>query len=83
MSDHAELLRRQRTAFGQRLRELRTLAGLTQEQLALAAGTDRSYVVELEGAQHSPGLDLVLRLALALMVAPRDLFDVPELSSRP
>ena len=83
MSDDAELVLRQRVAFGRQLRELRTAAGLTQEAVAFRAGTDRSYLVELEAAQHSPGLDLVLRLALALGVASRDLFDVPELRTRP
>jgi transcriptional regulator with XRE-family HTH domain len=83
VSDPSELLQRQRTAFGARLRELRTSAGLTQEKVAFDAGTDRSYLVEIEGGQHSPGLELMLRLALALNVAPRDLFDVPDLSIRP
>lgn len=58
-------------------------AGLTQEDVAFGAGTDRSYLVEIEGGQHSPGLELLLRLALALGVAPRDLFDTTELSTRP
>jgi DNA-binding XRE family transcriptional regulator len=83
VSDAPDLLVRQRAAFGRRLRELRTSAGLTQETVAFAAGTDRSYLVEIEGGQHSPGLELVLRLALALRVAPRDLFDVAELSTPP
>lgn len=83
MSDADDVLLRQRAAFGRRLRELRTAAGLTQEQVAFGAGTDRSYLVEIEGGQHSLGLDLVLRLALALGVAPRDLFDAPELTSGP
>jgi len=83
VSDTPELLQRQRAALGRRLRELRKSAGLTQEDVAFSAGTDRSYLVEVENAQHSPGLELLLRLALALGVAPRDLFDVAELSEAP
>ena len=36
------------TDFGRLVRELRRTQGLTQEQLALAAGTNRRFVVELE-----------------------------------
>jgi transcriptional regulator with XRE-family HTH domain len=83
VSDPSELVQRQRDAFGARLRELRSAAGLTQEKVAFAASTDRSYLVEIEGGQHSPGLDVILRLALALGVSPRELFDAPDLRERP
>lgn len=63
-----------RAAFGARLRELRTSAGLTQERLAERAGFDRSFYVEVERGKHSLLLDRVFDLADALEVDVSDLF---------
>lgn len=52
--------------------------GITQEQLAHAAGLDRSFYVEVETGKHSIALDRVFDLAAALRVSARDL--VPDTS---
>lgn len=53
-------------AFGKVLRRLRQNAGLTQEQLALEADLQRSYVSILELGQQQPSLTTILKLADAL-----------------
>jgi transcriptional regulator with XRE-family HTH domain len=50
------------------LRELREAAGLTQEELAVAVGTDRRNVHRWEVGGHDPGGTMLLRLLSALGV---------------
>lgn len=57
-------------AFGRVLRELRTKAGLSQGQLALNAGLDRTYISLLERGLRQPTLLTLFRLAEILEVAP-------------
>ena len=57
-----------RIVFGSRLRALRESKGLTQERLALDAGLDRSFLVDVESGHHSLMLDRVFDLARALDV---------------
>ncbi|MCG9024504.1 helix-turn-helix domain-containing protein [Laribacter hongkongensis] len=60
--------------FGQRLRELRTAKGFSQETLALLSGLDRSYVGGVERGQRNVSLVNILKLATALNIEPRELF---------
>lgn len=60
-------------AFGKVLRRLRTTAGMTQEQLGLAAGLQRKYISLLELGTKAPSLATVLRIATALEVDPGEL----------
>jgi transcriptional regulator with XRE-family HTH domain len=55
---------------GDELREARHAAGLTQEQLAVAARVDRGYVSELENDHQSPTVDMLYRLCGPLGVLP-------------
>jgi transcriptional regulator with XRE-family HTH domain len=75
-----DLRSRRRNLFGERLRNERTQVGLTQEALALKAGLDRSFYVEIETARHSVTLDRVWDLADALDVPVAQLFDDPAFS---
>lgn len=61
-------------SFGERLRNLRTRAGLSQEDLAHEAGLDRTYVSGIERGVRNPSLRNIARLAGALGVPVRDLF---------
>lgn len=63
---------RRRRAFGVRLRELRTGAGLTQEGLAHLADLDRTYVGSVERGERNIALDNIWRLADALKVHPTE-----------
>ncbi len=54
--------------FRGRLRELRSEAGLTQQQLADRAGIHRVEVAKLEGGDRSPTWETVIALCRALGV---------------
>ena len=56
----------QRARMGQRIRELRLAAGLTQEDLAQLAGITRSNLTRIEAGRYSVGLDILNRIANAL-----------------
>jgi transcriptional regulator with XRE-family HTH domain len=56
--------------LGEILREAREAAGMTQEQLALAAGVDRSYVSQLERDLKSPTVQMLFRLCQAAQTSP-------------
>ena len=60
--------------FGRRLRELRTQAHLSQEELAERAGVHRTYVGGVERGERNVGLLNLLRFARALRVRPAVLF---------
>ncbi|MDP2288685.1 MAG: helix-turn-helix transcriptional regulator [Actinomycetota bacterium] len=59
--------------LGSRLRSHRESKGMTQERLALDAGLDRSFLVDVEAGHHSLMLDRVFDLAHALGVSAADL----------
>jgi len=61
--------------FGKRLRELRRLKGLTQQQLADRVGVSFTYISKLEtGALPPPRERTILALAMALDGEPDELF---------
>ena len=62
-----------RERVGLNIRNLRNSRGLSQEQLALAADVDRSYISEIELAKNSASLDVLERIAIALGVDPKEL----------
>lgn len=63
-----------REQVGLNIRNLRSSKGMSQEELALAADMDRSYVSEIELARFSASVDLLGKIARALDVAPKELF---------
>ena len=67
---------------GDRLRELRGLAGLSQDDVAQAAGISRNHYGLLESGQNSnPRLKTLQGLAYALGVRVFDL--LPDISATP
>ena len=62
-------------AFGQRLRQFREVAGLSQEKLAEMAELHRNYVGSLERGQSNVSLLAMVRLAKCLKVRPYELID--------
>ncbi|NTW38523.1 MAG: helix-turn-helix transcriptional regulator [Cellulomonadaceae bacterium] len=65
-----ELQLKRRLAFGAALRQLRTSAGLSQENLGRAAGLERAYVGHLENGRRNLSLHTMWQLADALHVTP-------------
>ena len=61
--------RRVGLAFGATLRAARRRKGMTQEQLADAAGLDRTFPTLLERGLRTPSLGTLLRLAEALGIS--------------
>ncbi len=64
----------QRQAFAENVRAAREKAGLTQEQLAWAAGLHQTEIARIEGGRRNPGLDTIFKVARGLGVAPGELF---------
>ncbi|WP_299149063.1 helix-turn-helix transcriptional regulator [uncultured Tateyamaria sp.] len=64
-----------RERVGLNVRNIRNSRGLSQEQLALAAEVDRSYISEIELAKNSASIDVLERIADALGVDPKELFN--------
>jgi transcriptional regulator with XRE-family HTH domain len=61
------------TAFGRVLREQREARGVSQEDLALSADVDRSFVSQMERGIRQPTLTTLVKLCRALGVAPSTL----------
>ena len=62
--------------FGERLRYLRKLRALTQDDLAAQAGFSRSYYTELETGKRNTSLLNLHKLAECLQVSLSDLLDI-------
>lgn len=63
--------------MGQRIRQVRSHAGVSQEELAHIANLDRSYVGGVERGDRNLSVLNVLKLAAALKVQPGEL--LPQL----
>lgn len=57
-----------RQIFAQRLRQIRQIKGLSQEELADRAGLHRTYVGSVERSERNVSIDNMERLAIALEV---------------
>ena len=68
MGQRSRDVNRHRRAFGDRVRELRSAAGLSQEALADVAGLHRTYVGSVERGERNISLDNIYALAKALKV---------------
>jgi transcriptional regulator with XRE-family HTH domain len=61
------------TIFGQVLREQRLSRDLSQEELALAADVDRTFVSQMERGIRQPTITTLMKLAGALGIQPSTL----------
>ena len=61
--------------LARKLKELREMKGLTKGQLSSLADLDMSYIGKIERCQKFPNIKTIAKLALALEVPVRDLFD--------
>lgn len=67
-----------RILLGSRVRALRTQMDLSQEQLALKAGLDRTYVTSIENGKRNVSIINIERLAAALEHSLFEFFDSDE-----
>lgn len=61
--------------FGRRLRQIRRLKNLTQEQLAEVTGISVEFVSNIERGINAPSFDTLEKLSEVLNVSYADLFD--------
>ena len=65
-------------AFGMVIRELRSEAGLTQEQLGFEADLRRTFISVLELGQQQPTLTTIFKLAKALKISASKIIALTE-----
>ncbi|WP_103124001.1 helix-turn-helix domain-containing protein [Nostoc cycadae] len=64
-----------RKKFGERLRYLRNIYKLSQEDLAHLCDLDRSYIGGVERGERNVSLLNIKKIADALSISPREFFD--------
>ena len=60
-------------ALGSAIKQVRQGRGLSQEQLALSAGVDRSYLGRVERGDNNPAVLTLVKIAAALDVTVGEL----------
>lgn len=61
--------------FGDKIRDLRKQKGLSQEELAFKAGLHRTYISDIERGSRNVSLKNIEKIAKALGVSLKTLFD--------
>lgn len=64
-----------RKQFGKKLREVRKATKLSQEALGFKANIHRTYIGAVERGEQNVSLDNIYKLAKALKVEPKELFN--------
>ncbi len=71
-----------KTKFGKRVQALRLKAGVTQEQLADAAGLTVESISNIERGIYGPKFDNLEKIAKVLDVSVKELFEFDAASSQ-
>ena len=61
--------------FAKKLKEIREQKGLSKGQLSSLADCDMSYIGKIERCEKYPNIKMIAKLAIALGVPPKELFD--------
>jgi len=61
--------------FSKRIRDMRQLRGVSQEQLALKAGINVSFLGQIERGTKKPTIDTIDKLLEALDISYQEFFD--------
>ena len=69
----SKIFNQSKKSLAERVKTLRTEAGMSQEQLALEADIDRTYASQIERAIGNPSLKVICKLAEVLKVSPIEL----------
>ncbi len=67
-----------RSAFGDRVKQLRAQKDVSQDELAKKAGVNRSYLSLIENGKSSPTLDVAERLAQGLGISTLELLSADD-----
>ena len=68
--------------IGERVRELRTMLKLSQAEVARRSGIQRPNIARLEAGEHTPSLDVIVRVADAMRIQPSEILKVLDDPSR-
>jgi transcriptional regulator with XRE-family HTH domain len=69
--------------IGQRIKDLREKAEMSQKDLAHAADLDRSYIASIENGQRNVSIVNIEKIALSLNVSVKDFFKTKEFENSP
>ena len=61
--------------LGKNIKKFRLESKMTQEELAEIVGIHPTYVGKLEGGKNNPSTKMLFKIACALKIEIRDLFD--------
>lgn len=64
--------------IGQRIKELREKAEMSQKDLAYSADLDRSYIASIENGQRNVSIVNIEKIAVALGVSLKEMFNNDE-----
>lgn len=64
-----------RIKLGKKVRALRTAVGLSQEELGFRAKLHRTYIGSIERGEQNVSVDNISKLAKALKVSTKELFE--------
>ena len=64
--------------IGQRIKELREVAGMSQKDLSYTADLDRSYIANVENGQRNISIVNIEKITVALNVSLKDFFNNVE-----
>ena len=77
IAHHADMARKSIEArFGERVRELRQAAGLSQEKLAFQLRLSRPFLSQIEGGGRNVSIRTIEQIARGLKVPLRELMDL-------
>lgn len=62
-------------AFGKNLKTVRKAKGITQEQLSFDTDIELRQIGRIERGEINTGIESVFKIAKALQIEPKDLFD--------
>lgn len=60
--------------FGERVRDIRKMQGMSQEKFALSIGMDRTYLAAVESGKRNISINNIEKIAKGLNVSLEDLF---------
>ncbi|MFH1080483.1 MAG: helix-turn-helix transcriptional regulator [Pseudomonadota bacterium] len=65
-------------SLGRRIRSLRTVKGWTQQELGHQADVNYKFIGEIERGQQNPSLNVLGKIAIALGIELRQLFEFEQ-----